>query len=260
MPSQQPLDLIPVWLFVVLFMLLCLACYEAGFRIGVWRQKRGDAPDEGPTATLIGAILALMAFLLAITMGMAGDRFDTRRGLVQQEANAIGTTYLRAGYLPEPASSDLRSLLVQYVPLRIATSDSAQVQAAIERSEEIQNEMWAIAQDVARENSSDVVALFLESLNEVIDVHSLRITAGLYARVPASILWLLIGGVALSLGLVGFGAGLSGKHSLIIAIILIIAMGTVIALVVDIDRPADGLIRTSQQPLINLQESIESYP
>jgi hypothetical protein len=104
------------------------------------------------------------------------------------------------------------------------------------------------------------VALFLESLNEVIDVHSMRVTAGLYARVPASILWLLIGGVALSLGLVGFGAGLTGKHSLIIAIILIIAMGTVIALVVDIDRPADGLIRTSQHPLINLQESIESYP
>jgi len=193
-------------------------------------------------------------------MGMAGDRFDTRRALVQQEANAIGTTYLRAGYLPEPASSDIRALLIEYVPLRISTSDRDQLQANIDHSVELQKQMWAIAEDVARTQGSDVVALFLESLNETIDVHSLRLTAGLYARVPPTILWLLIGGVALSLGLVGYSAGLSGRHTLVIAVILIITLGAVIALVIDVDRPADGFIQTSQQPLINLRESIESFP
>ncbi len=65
---------------------------------------------------IVGSLLALMGFLLAITMGMASDRFDTRRGLVLAEANSVGTTYLRAGYLPEPASSEIRDLLREYVP------------------------------------------------------------------------------------------------------------------------------------------------
>lgn len=260
MPSQQPLDQIPIWLFIVLFVAMCLAAYELGFRFGTRRHAGGIESDDGPTGMIVGAILALMAFLLAIAMGMAGDRFDTRRGLVQQEANAIQTAYLRAGYLPEPASSDIRERLIEYIPLRIATSDRDQLQAAIDRSVELQQEMWGIAEGVARENSSDVVALFLESITDIVEVHSQRITAGLYARVPPTIIWLLIGGVALSAGLVGYNAGLNGRRSMVIALILIIALGTVITLVIDIDRPADGLIETSQQPLITLQNSIGNFP
>lgn len=260
MPTQQPLDYIPIPLFIVLFIVLTLGCFEIGFRIGMRRKERGDESDDGPTGIIVGSMLGLMAFLLAITMGMAGDRFDTRRSLVQQEANAIGTAYLRAGYLPGPAASDMRDLLVEYTPLRIAPSDQAQLQANIDRSEELQKQMWAIAEDVARNQGSDVVALFLESLNETIDVHSMRITAGLYARVPPTVLWLLIGGVALSLGLVGYSAGLNGRRNPVIAVILVVALGAVITLVVDIDRPADGFIKTSQQPLINLQETIETFP
>src|SRR6187431_3219364 len=119
MPSQQPLDAIPIPIFIVLFVLLTLACYEVGYRIGVRRHQRGETADEGAMGVIVGAILGLMAFLLAVTMSMAGDRFDTRRGLVLQEANAIGTTYLRAGYLPEPAADQMRELLVEYIPLRI---------------------------------------------------------------------------------------------------------------------------------------------
>ena len=258
MPSQQPLDAIPIPIFIVLFVLLTLACYEIGYRIGVRRHERGETPDEGAMGVIVGAILGLMAFLLAVTMSMAGDRFDTRRGLVLQEANAIGTTYLRAGYLPEPASDQMRELLVEYIPLRIATSN--QLGANIARSEELQREMWGIAQDVARESGSDVVALFLESLNETIDLHESRIAAGLYARVPPTILWLLIGGAVLSLGLVGYNAGMTARRNPVIAGLLIVALGAVITIVVDLDRPADGFITTNQQPMIDLQQSIESFP
>src|SRR5688500_13089062 len=127
MQSQQPLDAIPLFLLVAMFVGISLACYEVGFRIG---QRTGDADaqtDEGPTGVIVGAVVALMAFLLAITMGIASDRFATRRGLVLAEANALGTTYLRAGYLSEPASSASQALIREYVPLRIATSDRAQL-------------------------------------------------------------------------------------------------------------------------------------
>ena len=82
-----------------------------------------------------------MAFLLAITMGMASERFDARRVLVLAETNAIGTAYLRAGYLDEPASTEMWELIVEYVPQRIATSDEAEVLAKIERSEQLLEEM-----------------------------------------------------------------------------------------------------------------------
>ena len=258
MPSSRALDTVPLWLFILLFIGLTFACYEIGFRFGNRPAARGQAVEEGAAGTLVGAILALMAFLLAVTMGMAGDRFDTRRGLVLQEATVIETTYLRAGYLPEPASTELQDLLREYVPLRIVTGGGEQVAANIERSEELQREMWAIAEDVAREAGNDVNALFVESLNETINVHAMRVTAGLYGRVPPTILWLLIIGSALSLGLVGYSAGLAGKRSPILAGVLVFAMGTVLALVMDLDRPADGIIQTNQQPLIDLQESIES--
>jgi hypothetical protein len=95
MNSQQLLDSLPILGVFVVFAVLCLAAYEVGFRIGRWWQERTPDEKEGPTGMLVGSILALMAFLLAVTMGMASDRFDARRGLVLEEANSIGTTYLR---------------------------------------------------------------------------------------------------------------------------------------------------------------------
>src|SRR6476660_91376 len=111
------LDPIPVAGVFVLFAILCLIAYEVGFRVGRWHQNRTPDEKEGPAGTLVGSLLALMAFLLAITIGMASDRFDNRRALVVEESNAIGTAYLRAGYLPQPASEQSREILRQYAPL-----------------------------------------------------------------------------------------------------------------------------------------------
>ena len=133
---SQLLDPIPVTLVFVGFAVVAVAMYEIGFRLGHWQQLRSPDEKEGPTSVLVGSILALLAFLLAVTMGMASDRFDTRRGLVRDEANTIGTTYLRAGYLTEPYREDIRNLLREYVPLRIESSDPTQLEAhytAVER-------------------------------------------------------------------------------------------------------------------------------
>ena len=104
---QEWLDSLPIAGVFVAFAVIGLIVYEVGFRIGRWWQRRTPEEQEGPTGMIVGSLFALMAFLLAITMGMASDRFDTRRGLVLAEANSVGTTYLRAGYLPEPASSQI---------------------------------------------------------------------------------------------------------------------------------------------------------
>jgi hypothetical protein len=257
--GQQALDTYPLLGILVVFAIAALVAYEVGFRLGRWWQERTpDKKEEGPAGVIVGSLLALMAFLLAITMGMASDRYDTRRGLVLAEANSIGTTYLRAGFLPSPQAETTRELLREYVPLRIVTPEtSAMVAARLERSDEIHGELWTIFEEVARTaGSSDLLALYGESLNETIDLNTSRVTAGLYARVPETVVLLLLGGTLLALGMVGYSAGLAGKRSVFSAVVLAIALGAVLMLVIDMDRAQDGFLRTGQQPLIDLQQDI----
>lgn len=261
MRFQYLIDSLPIVGFFVAFSSVALVAIEAGYRLGFWWQKRTSEEKEGPTAMIVGSLLALMAFLLAITMGMASDRFDMRRKLVLAEANTVGTVYLRAGYLSEPSSTEIRDLLRIYAPLRIVTNDRADLPMKMARSVEIQSKIWSITEELARTSpDSDVLALFISSLNEMIDVHQTRVTAGLYARVPETILILLLLGSLLTLAMVGYNAGLTQRRSPLTALVLIIVLAAVITLVVDLDRPRDGFLEVSQQPLIDLVQQIGQTP
>ena len=255
MPSQL-LDTLPVPLVFVAFAIVTMVCYEVGFRLGRWWQVRTPGEQEGPTGMLVGSILALLAFLLAVTMGMAADRFDARRSLVLAEANAIGTAYLRAGYLPEPASSQARELLRQYVPLRIVVTDANDLQADIDQSNAILAKLWTVTEGVAKTDGSDVVAIY-RRIGQRDDRYPREPGHGGHLLAsPETVLLLLIVGAALSLGMVGYSAGLTGRRSPLSAVVLVIALGAVIMIVVDLDRPREGFIQVSQQPLLDLQQQI----
>ena len=257
MATHQLLDPIPVVGVFLLFGLLGLVAYEIGFRVGRWWQERTPDEKEGPSGVLVGSLLALMAFLLAITMGMASDRFDSRRQLVLEEANAIGTVYLRAGYLSQPASDQTRELLREYAPLRVNTENDARLADQFARSGEIAAELWMIAEPLARESpDSQVLALYISALNDMIDLGETRLTAIEYARVPESVILLMFLGSVLTLGMVGFHAGLHRHRSLVSAVVLVVVLGAVITLVVDLDRPRRGFLQVSQQPMFDLIEQI----
>jgi hypothetical protein len=210
--------------------------------------------QEGPTDMLVGSLLALMAFLLAVTMGMASDRFDARRGTVLAEANAIGTAYLQADYLTDPQAEEMKELLREYLPLRIA-DDPSQVQANIRSSMALHAEMWAIQAEVARSgHSPDLMSSLGDSLSELVALNETRIVSGLYARVPETVLLLLLVGSALSLGMVGYSAGLSKRRNVLSALVMVVALGVVLAIVIDLDRPQEGLINVSQQALLDVQK------
>ncbi len=261
MRFQQFIDSLPILGVFLAFAVVALLMSEAGYRLGRWWQERTPDEKDGPTNMIVGALLALLAFLLAITMSMASDRFDTRRGFVLAEANSVGTTYLRAGLLPEPAATEVRNLLREYVPLRIGTNDLAELRAKMARSTEIHAVLWSITEGLARDHpGSEMLALFIESLNQTIDLHETRIIAGLYARVPETILILLLLGSMLTLWMVGYNAGLTRRRSPLTAVVLIVILGAVITLVIDLDRPRDGFLTVSQQPLIDLMRQVEAPP
>ena len=135
MINNQLLDLIPIWAIYGLTVLILFVATEAGFRLGRLVQKRWPDQSESSVGAMVGAALALLGFLLAFVASLAIGIFNDRRQLVISEANAIGTTYLRAGYLAEPVGAESRQLLREYVNLRLEALDPAKTTAAIARSD-----------------------------------------------------------------------------------------------------------------------------
>jgi hypothetical protein len=255
--NGQFLDAIPIVAVFFAFVVISLVVFEVGYRLGRWWQRRTPDHKEGPTGMLVGSVLGLLAFLLAVTMSMASDRFDTRRGLVLEETNSIGTTYLRAGFLDEPAASNVKKLLREYVPLRVTVNDRAQYLANQEASIAILNQIWKQAEEVAKAHpESETVSLFIQTLNDTIDLQTTRATAIIVARVPETILILLFLGEVLAMGIVGYSAGLTGSRGLVAALMLVLAFSAVLTLLVDLDRPRDGFLQVNQQPLITLSEQL----
>jgi hypothetical protein len=257
MLPDYPLDGLPIPVDFVLFVVLAALVYEVAFRIGRWHQERTPDEKEGPAVMITGSLLALFAFLLAVTMGMASDRFETRRVLVVKEANSIGTTFLRAGYLPSPYDAEIRDLLRQYAPLRISVPDAAQYLANYRAAQGLQGQIWSKTEELARAHpESEVLGQFIVTVNETIDVSNERLVAGVYARVPETIIWVLVGVSLMSLAMVGYSAGLTRKRAEVGSVALILVMSIVLTVIVDLDRPRSGFLTVSQTPLVDLVKQL----
>jgi hypothetical protein len=255
---MQTFDNVPLWLFFVTVLIVSLLWTECGFRIGQRRRKKQSDESGAPLGTIVASILALLAFLLAFTFNLACNRFDDRRAAVLNEANAIGTTYLRADFFDDPEKGQIKKLLREYVQVRVGgTLSRPRVDLVISQSEALQDKLWSTAATLAREHQgSPICALFISSLNDVIDMHAKRITLGLYARVPLSVWIVLFVVSALSLAAVGFYCGMCGSRSWAEVFILITVFTLVMFLVADLDRPQEGFIKASQQPMIDLQQKL----
>ena len=252
-----PLDLLPIWGVFLATVAVVLLAVEGGFRLGQYRRRRSEQEDRPPVGEMVAATLALLAFMLAFTFGLAASRFDVRRGLVIDEANAIGTTYLRAGLLPEPHRSDVRSLLREYVDVRLEAVQPGKLSQSIGRSEELHARLWAHAVAVGEKNpGSIVVGLFIASLNEVIDLHAKRLALGVRNRIPGTI-WAALSFVAIiGTSVMGYHAGLAGSGRSLALLALVLAFSAVVTLIADLDRPQEGLLRVSQQTMIELQKTL----
>lgn len=257
MQMSRPLDALPLWALFVGILLVVLFSVEFGYRLGKYRRSRREEEKEAPLGTMVGATLGLLAFILAFTFGLAANRFDNRRQVLLDEANAIGTTYLRAGMLPE-SGEQIRGLLREYVSVRLNAVRSQNLAEGIRRSEDVQQKVWTEAETVGNKNpNSIVVGLFIQSLNEMIDLHAKRVQAGVRSRIPGAI-WLGLFAVAcLSFATMGYHAGLSGTRRSLAILAVAVTFSVVIELIADLDRPLEGVLRVSQQALLDVQQSMK---
>jgi hypothetical protein len=232
-----------------------LVAAEIGFRIGTWLQRREPDSGKAPVAgTVVGGMLGLMAFLLAFSIGIVINQHNGRKAMVVTEANAVGTAYLRAGFLGEPDRTLSRDLLREYVEVRLAAAadPEALLESAMTRSEEIHGELWSIVEEQVRQGQeSDVMALFVESINEVIDVHSLRLAA-VDLRLPRLLGVVTYAATLLSFLLVGVANSADGKRDPLAILLFALAYVAVLIILVDLDRPQQGLITVSQTALSDL--------
>ena len=256
MYAAGPLDVIPVPLVSLLAIAFVVFFLELGFRAGR-RTASPDMEKESSVGAMVSASLALLALLMAFTFSFAASRIEARRSVFLDEVNAIGTVYLRTRVLPVPTRDDARVLLREYADVRISAAASGKVQPAVRRSVEIQNQLWESAAALAEANpGSLVLSLYLQALNEMIDLHTTRLVESLGVRIPG-IVWAVIGAItALSMSGMGYQMGLGGRRRPRSTPAFAIAFALMVLLIADLDRPQGGWIRLSQGALIELRASM----
>jgi hypothetical protein len=246
-------------IFAVLLVVLLLAV-EVGYRVGLRVRHRLDDHAVTQVMAIEGGVLGLLALLLAFTFSMAIERYEARRELVVKEANAIGTAALRGPLLSEPAATEVAQLFREYVDARLALFDGDvevnRRQSALVTTDRVQVALWSRALDGVR-NAGPALgpALFLSSLNDLIDVHGDRLEAE-NNHVPEIVLRLEFLVAIFATGLVGYGSGTGGQRNPISTTALAMLIACVLLVIVDLDRPRRGLIRVSQQPMRELQKSL----
>ncbi|HEX7773157.1 MAG TPA: hypothetical protein VF435_12100 [Pyrinomonadaceae bacterium] len=252
------LDPFPLWTILPLTVVLALLSVELGHRLARYRLQHSQEEKESPLGGMVGATLGLLAFMLAFTFGLAGARFEDRRQILLSEANAIGTTYLRAAMLPEPMRTESRNLLREYVDVRLqGVQQPGKLQQSIARAEELQHQLWSLAMAAAEKERTPLTGLYIQSLNEVIDLHATRIMAGLRSRIPA-VIWIVLYLLGfLAMVLMGYQSGLANSKRSIAAVALILGFALVLYLITDLDRVGQGTLKVSQQSMIDLRNSMK---
>ena len=259
---MEPVYWIDNFSISVLFGLTVIIAFGAimlGQFLGTRMKARAGNMD--PIGSVVGATLGFLAFLLAFTFNMAANRFDNRKNLMVDELNAIETTYRRAGLLLEPKASEIRALLQEYVDLRVSIAqDPSRISQAIIRSSDIQEQLWAEMENLSKEQPLTLKhSLYIQSLNQLMDLHEKRVIVGLHFRIPGAIWTGLYMLAVLAMMVVGYQFGQSKHRQILVSVILAIAFSSVIVLIADLDRSTSGSITVNHQPLVEFQQKLKHY-
>jgi hypothetical protein len=234
--------------------------------LGVFLGRRvhhlSDTLKE-PFGVLQAALLGVVGLILAFGLSLAVTRYEDRRDAVVDEANTIGTTFLRAQTLPEPMRSQSIAVLKTYVEeaanLTNYIPDSSQARAAVEREDELQRRLWSLnGQALALKPVDSAPRLYEETLNEMIDAQATRIS-GLANRVPNAVLFLEVIGAALALGLLAAYLAIVGRGVLAVSLAALLVTG-LLFVICDLDRPTRGPIQVPDTALKAVQEEMQLPP
>ena len=252
-----------VFLFTFGLFLGMLLFLEIGRRIAIRRMKEDTGNAGEGVGAVDGAVFALLGLLLAFTFSGASSRFDTRRQLIVEETNDIGTAYLRLDLLPVPMQPPLRESFRRYLDARIDVyrklPDIAAAKESLAKANDLQGQIWRQAVAASRAEGAPAAApiLLLPALNAMIDITTTRTMAT--QMHPPAVVFVMLFGLALAASLLA-GYGMTGSkvrswfHMLGFALV----MATAVYVILDIEYPRLGLIRVDafDQALVDLRASM----
>ena len=245
----------PFFLLIVAFCALWAAAH-----IGLtFRKKHHGLTDEDTQdfTFIVGATLTLLGLIIGFTFSMAVGRYDQRMNFEEQEANAIGTEYLRVDALPPANAAKIRSLLKEYLESRIQYYASRNAEAVADSSAatmRLQNQLWAAAVAPVQAQPTSVTALVLTGMNDVLNAQGYA-QAAWWNRIPAAA-WILLITISVFCNLlIGYGVRLKSE---LLFLILPIVLSISFFLIADIDSPRRGVIHIRAQNLESLAESLKA--
>jgi protein-S-isoprenylcysteine O-methyltransferase Ste14 len=244
----------PIAVFMISLIAQGIAAYVGDFLRG---RRRPVRKDEGEDLAIVeAAVLTLLALIIGFSFSMAVTRYDQRKNYEEAEANAIGTEYVRADFLPAENAAGVRELLRNYLDRRIAfylKRDDYQTGQADAEIAKLQTALWAGILPAANAQPSPVIALAVSGMNDVFNSHS-RTQAAWWNRIPVTA-WALMGLIATSCNLLlGYG---ERRRGALLLLVLPLIVSISFWLIADIDSPHGGIIRVLPHSLISLSESLK---
>lgn len=245
----------PMLLFVI-----CLFLMWLSVQVGSYLRRRRAKIEQAEREDLeliLGACLTLLGLLIGFSFSMATSRYDQRKNYEEEEANAIGTEYLRLGFLPPPDAAKARQLLKSYLDQRIlfyTERDPARINRINAFTTQLQNDLWSAVQIPGAAQPTPVNALVAAGMNDVINRQGYT-QAAWWNRLPVET-WILMMAIAISCnGVFGYNAHHpDSRYRRFFFLPLIVAVA--LFLIADLDSPRGGLIRVVPQNLVSLSSSL----
>jgi hypothetical protein len=249
--------------FLLVVFLSFLGIAELSFRHGRRHLGRDDDGGRAHVTSLQNAVLALLGLLLGFTFAMGVSRYDARKLLVVEEANAIDTSFLRAQFLPMPQRQEAEKLLKDYVVARIAFHDAGVDPIAVEKTgaaaARIESLLWKMTVALSHDDPHSLpVSLFVESLNAAFDAKEKR-RAAFDNHVPDAVIFLLFAVALAAIGFVAYGCGLAGRRRFGSNAVLALLIAMVFTIILDIDRLRRGTTQISQGSIVRLKQTLDQW-
>jgi hypothetical protein len=262
MPANDIFHELNEFVVAALIFLMLIGAGEIGYLLARRRRagrKNGAAVETHEHLNEIQtAIFAVLGLLLAFIFAMAVSRFDARKQALVDETDAIGTAYLRVQLLPPGQQAAAVAVFRTYVDARISSARPywyLDVRLKNE-TDELQQQLWTQGIDAANQDPHAVTtSLYIQSLNDMFDAQSARDAARLN-ELPTSAIYLVLAISFLSMGTLGYRAGLGGRRSLVGAVLLALVITLVVGIIIELDQPYQGFITISQQGMIELRQSM----
>jgi len=241
---------------------LMIFAMETGFRAGKHAQARTSEASRSQIDSMQSSLLGVLALMLAFTFSIALDRFNSRSLAVVDEANAIGTAYLRSGLLADGPRPEARKLFREYAGVRarmnaLSWNQKEERSALGAETLRLQDRLWSQAAEASLlAPSPATTGLYVQALNEMIDAYG-SYSAEIDRHVPELVLLLLFGAFVVSGGVIGFSAGVAGDRPSRATFVMVTLVVLLMFMILDLDRPRRGIIQVNPQSLLDVKALVD---